>query len=572
MKHLAAILLILALLHPVAATDYYAAPAGTGTTCSLALPCPLEYAIGLTSPVNDGDTLFLRGGRYWHINGFTSSLAGSAVSPITVKSYPGEWAWLDSSGSVHPTFGHPVGALWEEGSYTIYRDFEVTNTSTVSRVIPGFYVIPPRGTGINNYGNYSKFINLVIHDTEGGFGLQAPYDVGTGEPTGGLGTEVFGCIIFNSGFVDATRGHGHGLYIQSKARNAAERKRVLDVISVNNFATGMKAFGEQAFVIGVEFSGVMAANNGSPGAYLTSPAVVSGSYTGEIYQRESNLFVGTTQNPADDIIVTNTYLYHPESTGGGGFRMGHTADSSNGTITVTNNYIANGSSETTVEDWLSATISNNTFYASDSVGNPGDLFPGLAHAVLAAGQPSTSYTWNNNTYFDQAAQNSPGWKSFSFGGTRTFAEWKTATGFDAASTHTLGRPTGTQIFIRANAYEAGRAHIAIYNWGLTSTVAVNLSTTGLTNGQPYEIRNAFNFLGMRVMTGVYNSASPTINIPMTGLTVAPLMATDFTPASVAPEFGIFVVLPTPNAIPYNSGTTQVRSLGRVGFSGKTVLQ
>ena len=96
------------------------------------------------------------------------------------------------------------------------------------------------------------------------------------------------------------------------------------------------------------------------------------------------------------------------------------------------------------------------------------------------------------------------------------------------------------MFIRANRYEAGRGHIAVYNWDRVSTVAVDLSSV-LQVGQAYEIRSAQNYLGGAVVTGVYDGRP--ISLPMTNLTVAAILGYDFTPAPTGPEFNAFVILP-----------------------------
>jgi hypothetical protein len=102
------------------------------------------------------------------------------------------------------------------------------------------------------------------------------------------------------------------------------------------------------------------------------------------------------------------------------------------------------------------------------------------------------------------------------------------------------RPTGVQTYVRPNRYEPGRAHIAIYNWGLLPQVSVDLSSAQLTNGQAFEIRDALNFFGPAVVIGTYTGQP--VTIPMTGLTaVAPVAARPF--VHTAPEFGAFVLIP-----------------------------
>jgi hypothetical protein len=101
-------------------------------------------------------------------------------------------------------------------------------------------------------------------------------------------------------------------------------------------------------------------------------------------------------------------------------------------------------------------------------------------------------------------------------------------------------PSGVFVGIRPNAYEAGRANIAIFNWARHSSVPVDVAAI-LPVGTPYQVRDAQNFFGPPVATGVY-SGGP-ITIPMTGLTAAPVIGTAPVPAMhTGPEFGAFVLV------------------------------
>jgi len=66
------------------ATDYYASPTGSGSTCSESSPCSLSTAAGKT---NGGDTVHLRAGNY---SGLTASRSGADGSWITFAAYTGE--------------------------------------------------------------------------------------------------------------------------------------------------------------------------------------------------------------------------------------------------------------------------------------------------------------------------------------------------------------------------------------------------------------------------------------------------------------------------------------------------
>jgi hypothetical protein len=102
-------------------------------------------------------------------------------------------------------------------------------------------------------------------------------------------------------------------------------------------------------------------------------------------------------------------------------------------------------------------------------------------------------------------------------------------------------PSGVVVGVRPNAYEAGRANIAVFNWNRQAAVAVDVGAV-LPVGTRYELRDAQNFFGPVVASGVYGGG--TIAVPMTGLTAAPVIgAVPIQPGHTGPEFGAFVLLP-----------------------------
>jgi S-layer homology domain len=102
-------------------------------------------------------------------------------------------------------------------------------------------------------------------------------------------------------------------------------------------------------------------------------------------------------------------------------------------------------------------------------------------------------------------------------------------------------PTGVKVFIRPNTYEPGRANIAIYNWDLTPTVSVDLSSI-LAPGAAYSLINAHDPFAPPVLSGTYDG-SP-VSVPMTGLTVATPIGVA-APAPTGPEFNAFILTSTP---------------------------
>ncbi|OHA40565.1 MAG: hypothetical protein A3G59_00690 [Candidatus Taylorbacteria bacterium RIFCSPLOWO2_12_FULL_47_20] len=94
-----------------------------------------------------------------------------------------------------------------------------------------------------------------------------------------------------------------------------------------------------------------------------------------------------------------------------------------------------------------------------------------------------------------------------------------------------------------NEYEPGRANIIVYNASGAATVDVNLSGSGLSSGDAYEIRDAQNYYGGPVVSGIY-SGSP-VTLRMVGLSaVQALEGNADLPNSYthsAPRFGVFIL-------------------------------
>ncbi len=112
------------------------------------------------------------------------------------------------------------------------------------------------------------------------------------------------------------------------------------------------------------------------------------------------------------------------------------------------------------------------------------------------------------------------------------------------NTYLSSRPTGTRVFVRPNDYEPGRANITVYNWDRAGTVGVSLKGI-LEAGTAYEVRNAQNFYGPPVLSGVYDG-SASLQLPMTGMVPATPVGLP-TPSGTGPDFQVFIVVPKPPA-------------------------
>ena len=102
------------------------------------------------------------------------------------------------------------------------------------------------------------------------------------------------------------------------------------------------------------------------------------------------------------------------------------------------------------------------------------------------------------------------------------------------------------VVVRPNFYETGRANILLHCPSAPSAINVDLVNTGLVDGQAFTIKNAFNYFGTVVYTGVYNAASTVISLPLNtaaATAVATPLGMPTTPATTMPEFGAFIVVP-----------------------------
>ncbi|HET8763015.1 MAG TPA: hypothetical protein VFM12_06330, partial [Gemmatimonadales bacterium] len=100
-------------------------------------------------------------------------------------------------------------------------------------------------------------------------------------------------------------------------------------------------------------------------------------------------------------------------------------------------------------------------------------------------------------------------------------------------------PSATQVFVRPNKYEAGRANVIVYNWGQAGAVSADLSGV-LQGGDAYEIRNAQDFYGSPVASGTFSGGS--VTIPLSPIAAVRPLGRASNSLSTGTQFGVFVVL------------------------------
>lgn len=543
-------------------SNYYASPTGLASNSgTIGSPWSLQKAL-INASQTSGDTLYLRGGTY--LGKYQSTLNGG-----TVRSYPGEWAKIDGyytttlngaidasqtsfalTSAVEILAGSPgVTGIWIDdevihtygksgnnitqsirgyagttaashangatvrltgnqleiyGSNTIYRDFEIT-TSLPNRANIYQY---QRGSGIVNLGTDNSFINIISHDNV----------VGLFSGSATSNTLIYGVLLYNNGLVSdiaygGTEPRGLNLYLE----NTSGYSRVWEVLELNSFVNGGQYFGQTASYVGGDTKGAVFANAGAP---------VKNVYPSSSYRQ---LIVGTNSVPIPYFSMDESYFWQTNTHEAGNLALGYGAGVDDADVT---NCVFVGSIMGCDFSAATGTFTNNII----------DVNYGAGSVHLKS--PGASNTINNNAYYH--VNGVSGWFYYGAPGhsTVSFAQWKIDSGYDAASTTSANAMPDT-VYVRPNDYEIGRAHIIVYAQSAPTSINVDLATTGLTDNQAYTIKNAFDYFGTDVATGIYDANSTTISLPLNGAAtnVATPTGLAYTSPTTAPNFAAFVVVP-----------------------------
>jgi len=372
------------------------------------------------------------------------------------------------------------GTLRADGSYLAFWGFEIMQSA-------------PDTYGIQANTAHGKFINLIVHDA----GTQ-----GVSFWTPAVDAELYGCIVYNNGTHD---NFDHGTYVH----NEDGTKLITDNVFFNNLARGIQIYAspKNPVLRNITVEGNVSFDNG------TISTVVGA--------RENLIFNAPV--PTEGMVGIGNMLYFAGSEGIN-LRVGKYAPQNNHDIVLRDNYAAGGKiGLEMVEPWNKATVTGNVFIGSRDVVKVGG-------ASLAG-----HYQWNDNTWIRDAAAKA--WRDEDQA--YDWDDWKQASGLGAAD-HVLPEPPHeTKVFVRPNHYEAGRAHIVVYNWGGGADVAVDVSGV-LKPGDQYEVRNVQAVFDAPVASGTYQGGP--IHIPMTGVAPpAPIGRVTHTPPRTGPTFDVFLL-------------------------------
>ena len=473
------------------AAHYVVAPDGKpenqGTADS---PWDIETVFAAKQKVSPGDVVWLRGGTYGRGGDqvLTCNLAGTRERPIVIRQAPGERATVNAG-------------LQLAGSHTWLWGFELTNTSPHRRGGSTGGTTTGQRPGVDIRGPGSRAVNLVIHDS----GHPSP---GFWTPVGD-GGELHGCILWaNGAYPEGTYPAG-SMY----AQNPEGTRYITDNIAFRNFTIGVFC--------------------GSSGQAKIDGFHIEGNVSFD--HPQWNIFLHAKGHPMQRNVIVNNYCWsRPEDDHKSSVQLGYW-DIDNEDVVVRDNVLVMGTGdggdrEFFLKRWKSLTVTGNTIVGPNWLAN-----------FQPSEGPAGARTWDRNVYFGGSAQ------PFKAAGAATdFEGWKKATGFDAASTWSPGRPAGVRVFVRPNKYEPGRGHVVVFNWDKQPTVDTDVAAV-LPKGAAFEVRDAQNYFGKPVLEGVYDGQPLRLPMDLTEVAQpvgeAPHIQARF--RHTAPEFAVFVVMARP---------------------------
>ncbi len=477
--------------------DFFVATNGTqGGDGTVDNPWSLKVALSHPPSVKPGDVIWVRGGTYMGAN--VSKLTGSPDAPIVVRAYPGERVTFDGAGL---PFSTSVAILRIDGVATWFMDIEITNSSqrragdaAVANCNPQRPTTCPtfaRAYAVHVYGPYSRLINMVLHDT--GQGISAWQQA--------TDSEYYGNIVYNNGWQDTDRGHGHGVYTQ----NETGTKTFRDNLIFNQYGYNFHAYGTEK-------------------ARLANFVVEGNTFF-------NGQFLIGGQAPASNVAVNQNYSYKNVMSFG-------LDNQSNSNLSFTNNYVA---SFVELKWWNAVRLFDNIIYPAGQTGQDNSMTINLRPDGV-----QTDYDINRNQYFEGPGRGGQDFRMVA-------ADQKTARGFAFAGWQSVGydrnstyerrpgkRPEGTWAFLRPNIYDPNRATLVLFNWDRQDSLTVDLSGLGMQQGELFELRNVQNYFDEGI-AGTY-TGDP-VQVPMTQWTAAPPNSILPTLRPVTtPDFGAFIIL------------------------------
>jgi hypothetical protein len=337
----AAFVLLIGTVVLAGATEFHiSSTAGSNGNGSRSNPWLINAGLQSTI-VQPGDTITLDGGTYVNpTNGqdqvaFKCTVHGSSSRPVIVRAAPGQHVALDGANSLQNDI------LRISGSYVWVWGLEVYSSSPnrysatggssplVSEIQRGYCVEVDQGTSPVGV----KVINCIIHDGFGGFDAWAS-----------AGTELYGSILYNNGWLASDRNHGHNVYIQNHlgSQRATNSNIIWGAFDNNIQAYGTQNTDDFSFDRNIVFEGI-------EGGFLVGGGAL-----------------------AHNAQITNNYLYSSTDAEPVADWGWHGSGAGLTNATITGNYV--GGMELYMYKIVNSNVSGNTFYTTYHEGySPADF-------------------------------------------------------------------------------------------------------------------------------------------------------------------------------------------------------
>jgi hypothetical protein len=435
-------------------------------------PMALAQAIATAEP---GDLVWLLEGTYRGTDALRFERDGTEELPVVFRAAPGARATV-------------VPRLEVNAAHTWIWGLEITDPDLApggSTVAGPLTLAAPGARAINNY------IHAVANN-------------GIAAWNQGPGQVVYGNVIDRPQRHDLVN-HPHNIYTQNDFAQHGHKYIVNNIIlDADDPATCPvgNCFGFHAYAEG----------NYVTGLYLRRNVI-----------RRGQVLLGGYNVPADHEVVVENYFYRAD------LRFGYRRPAQ---AECRDNYLVEsmlraewlwGEGETMFEQDEPNVFTGNTVLTTGTHARV------RTSAYLEAGRSEggprlrTDDRWNNNRYSSPMRA-----ELFVDGedhGTVDLSEWRRLTEaagnpFDAAATE-IPMPTGPHVVVLPNAYERGRAHVAIFGWSGAEHVEVDLSRV-VPAGQHIRIRRASDYWGAPPFEGV---PSGPVSLPTLGEALSVFVAT-----------------------------------------------
>jgi len=426
--------------------------------CDGSISCPLPLEKAAYDAVA-GQTWWLRAGTYDYSIWRAFAASGTSGSPIIFRAYPGEVPLFDGVVS-----GSEYGVR-TTGNYVTLRGVELYNSATAKA-----FELKNTSSQADNAenktgGGWLTSAGIIAANLINSVlhNIEGPY---WGDGSG----EVYGNISYNVSMDTFDRPHGHHAYVRHPYNSGATRLFAENLMMSGNDYT-QQGYGE---------------------------ANVDYTLRGNVAQHNAGIWWDScTEGRDNTFLMEENFIAPSVSYAALGYRYRCSGN------VVRNNVFGAGFQLAA----NTATFTGNRIVAGDKI------------IATPEGNPTMSgSTIDNNAYWNYTSGTLIGNDGKA---NYTAAQWQ-ALGYDTNGTFTAGDPTGAWVYVRPNAYEAGRGHVIVYNWDEADTVNADVSTV-LNVGDTYAVYNAMS-PKVSIATGTY--AGGNLAMPMAPVSNPDYIATD----------------------------------------------